>query len=221
MRFLPAFLFFASSLGAQETSRFDAMSVDSTRDTVLVVSPTAFDSVVAALDTGVAAPRSLVDTAVAAPRSLTVPLDVDRRLFVAPIAKPRTVQLSGIRSAPRKHRGRYGGGFIGFVAGAAVGVGVAAAGGPYHCSCDDPGLDQAVIGIAIGGVLGAGIGAALPGSEVPSCTRGARIGQGIFGSLAGTALGVGLGALVDPLAAVLVVPFTAPLGASGFLRHCN
>jgi hypothetical protein len=157
-----------------------------------------------------------------APSSLTVPADVDSRLFAAPIAKPRFVQLSlGIRPAAARHRGRYGAGFIGFVAGAAVGVGVAAAGGPYHCSCDDPGLDQAFLGIAVGGVLGAGIGAALPGSAVPSCTRGARLGQGIFGSLAGSALGVGLGALVDPLVAEFAVPFTAPLGASGFLRHCN
>ena len=55
------------------------------------------------------------------------------------------------------------------------------------CGCDDPGLDQTLRGIVIGGAAGAGLGAALPGLE-SHCSFLQRFGLSLLGSAAGSGL---------------------------------
>ena len=155
---------------------------------------------------------------------LTVPLSIDARLV--PSAMPERIALAGIADStnqqPRRRRGRYGAGLLGFAVGAGAGIGVAAVAGPYDdCACEDPGLNQAVIGMAVGGLLGAGIGAALPGSDVAGCSRRERIAPAILGAVVSSAVFAGVGALVDPVVAVFSVPFSAPFGAAFALKRCR
>ena len=159
-----------------------------------------------------------------APIPLTVPLSIDARLV--PPAMPKRIELAGIPDStsqqPRRRRGRYGAGLLGFAVGAGAGIGVAVAAGPYDdCACEDPGLKQGIIGVAVGGLLGAGIGAALPGSDVAGCSRRERIAPGILGAVVSSAVFAGVGALVDPVVAVFSVPFSAPFGAAYALKRCR
>jgi hypothetical protein len=172
----------------------------------------------------VASPLSAQDAlSIGAPIPLTVPLSIDARLV--PPAMPKRIELAGIpdsTSQPRRRRGRYSAGLLGFAVGAAAGIGVAAAAGPYDdCACEDPGLKQGIIGVAVGGLLGAGIGAALPGSDVAGCSRRERIAPGILGAVVSSAVFAGVGALIDPVVAVFSVPFSAPFGAAFALKRCR
>lgn len=152
---------------------------------------------------------------------LTVPHTIDARLVPAAIGDRSRHVVSNDGAIPQRtaRRGRYGAGLIGFGVGALTGIGIAALGGPYKCSCDDPGLEQGLIGFAVGGTLGAGIGAALPASDVAGCSQGARIGRGIAGSVGGMA--VSAAALFVPIVGLFAAPFITPLGASLALRSCT
>jgi hypothetical protein len=57
------------------------------------------------------------------------------------------------------------------------------------CSCDDPGLREIVIGLAIGGTLGAGFGAAGPRLN-SHCSFAHRLGLGLVGSVVGAGVGM-------------------------------
>jgi hypothetical protein len=159
-----------------------------------------------------------------APMPLTVPLSIDARLVPSAMAERKQLATSAesAHEQPRKRRGRYGAGLLGFAVGAGAGIGVAAAAGPYDdCACEDPGLKQGIIGVAVGGILGAGIGAALPASDVAGCSRRDRIAPGILGALVSSAVFAGVGALVDPVVGVFLVPFSAPFGAAYALKRCR
>ena len=102
-------------------------------------------------------------------------------------------------------------GALGFAGGAAIGVGVANASGPHHCGCDDPGLNEALTGIIIGGVVGAGIGAAIPtmGTECAAHGRFLR-------ALGGSALGFAAGFLLPPFGPLIL----SPVGSAIALADC-
>lgn len=113
---------------------------------------------------------------------------------------------------------RAGIGALGFVAGVAAGLGVAAATGPHDCGgCDDPGLGEAIVGAALGGAIGASIGASIP--EIGTrCTRSARIGRSLAGSLLGTVAGIALGFGTGQV--LVTWPVGTILGASAMLTGC-
>jgi hypothetical protein len=100
--------------------------------------------------------------------------------------------------------------FIGWFPGAVIGgvIGTRVPRGP--CYCDDPGLKQAVIGIAIGGAIGAAVGAAVPKLNSP-CSFKRRFGLGLLGSAVGA--GVGMIEYTEGSRAV-TVPLFSIIGAS-------
>ncbi len=86
-----------------------------------------------------------------------------------------------------------------------LGTGAAVAGGYYgilggsilphsDCSCDDPGLVNAVLGGAIGTIVGSAIVAAIPKFE-SKCGLGQRVGTALLTSTAGAVLGGFAGSL--------------------------
>jgi hypothetical protein len=91
---------------------------------------------------------------------------------------------------------------------------------PHHdCQRDDPGLDEALAGILIGGIAGAADGAA-----APSLGRfrgyGGRFGRGLLGSTAGTVIA---GALTLPTfapAAIVAIPIGASSVAALAIGNC-
>ena len=88
--------------------------------------------------------------------------------------------------------------------------------GHSPCGCDDPGLSEALIGVAIGGTLGASLGAALPGLK-SHCSFGQRWARG----LAGAVIGMGLGMI--PLtqgAQIITVPLFSSIGAGVAQGRC-
>lgn len=90
---------------------------------------------------------------------------------------------------------------LGALAGGFVGAGVPH--GP--CGCDDPGLKEALIGVAIGGAVGAAVGAAAPKLN-SHCTFARRLGLGLVGSVLGT--GVGLIPITEGAQAITVPVFS-------------
>ena len=101
-------------------------------------------------------------------------------------------------------------GAAGFVAGAAVGVGIAGVTGPHDCGCDDGDLDAAISGVILGGVAGAAIGAALPKLGA-NCSGNARFWRALGGSVAGFAVGF----VAIPLGPILLSPVGAGLALAG------
>lgn len=100
--------------------------------------------------------------------------------------------------------------FIGWFPGAVIGgvIGARVPRGP--CYCDDPGLEQTVIGIVIGGAIGAAVGAAVPKLNSP-CSFKRRFALGLVGSAVGA--GLGMVRLTDGSQA-LTVPLFSIIGAS-------
>jgi hypothetical protein len=85
-----------------------------------------------------------------------------------------------------------GGALVGLFAGAYVGI-YTIPHGP--CSCDDPGLDQAIEGAAVGSALLSAVLASAPQFS-SSCTPLRRFGYGVLGSVTGAVAGGALGAAV-------------------------
>lgn len=83
------------------------------------------------------------------------------------------------------------------------------------CNCDDPGLNEFLIGAAVGTVTGAALAAALPKAH-SSCDYGKRVLYGLAGALAGGALGM----LPPGEARVLFVPVGATIGAGVASAYC-
>ena len=146
-------------------------------------------------------------------------------LSVAVTAQPQTVS----DSLAKKDTARVGqrtkfatragvgllGGTVGFVLGVYAGFGVA---GPCNgCGDDFHGFGSALVGGAIGAIVGTGTTAAIPkfGS---SCSYGKRAGLGLSGSLLGAIGSLGILFLPQPLN--WVAPLVPPLGAAIALKGC-
>src|SRR5262245_52943954 len=125
-------------------------------------------------------------------------------------------------------------GALGFVAGGAVGWGLATGtGGQHRNFCDfsrqpptpcpsDPLEDllRGLVGSAIGGALGASLGASAPTLSA-KCSFGARMLRSTAGSVAGAALGTAISANVARGGgAVVGLPVGSVLGASAALIGC-
>ena len=84
------------------------------------------------------------------------------------------------------------------------------------CSCDDPGLSETLLGITVGGAVGAGLGAAAPplGSH---CSFAQRFGLGLLGAAVGS--GVGL-IPIRHGSQPLTVPLFSSVGAGLAQRPC-
>ncbi|HET7622279.1 MAG TPA: hypothetical protein VFK39_10285 [Gemmatimonadaceae bacterium] len=83
------------------------------------------------------------------------------------------------------------------------------------CDCDDPGLNEFLIGAAVGTVAGAALAAALP-KQRSRCSYGKRVVYGLAGALAGGALGM----IPHGDARVLFVPVGASIGAGVASAYC-
>jgi hypothetical protein len=96
--------------------------------------------------------------------------------------------------------------FPGAIAGGFIGAHVPRS----PCSCDDPALKEFVIGVAIGGSVGAAFGAAAPRLN-SHCSFAHRLGLGLLGSAVGT--GLGLIPITNKASVVITVPVFSILGA--------
>jgi len=100
--------------------------------------------------------------------------------------------------------------FIGWIPGAFVGGWFASTLPRGPCSCDDPGLKEALRGAVIRGEFGAGLGAATPRLK-SRCSFTGRFGLGLLGSVIGT--GVGMIPVTEGSRAV-TVPVFSIIGAA-------
>ncbi len=87
------------------------------------------------------------------------------------------------------------------------------------CNCDDPGLNEFLIGAAVGTVAGAALAAALP-KQRSRCNYGKRVVYGLAGALAGAVAGGALGRIPHGDARVLFVPVGATIGAGVASAYC-
>ena len=112
-------------------------------------------------------------------------------------------------------------GALGLVGGAAAGLGLAVAMGPYDCSgCEYRVPVEAVAGIVLGGAVGASFGASTPKLR-GTCSFGARVLRSAAGSVVGSVLGTVITSNVGRDDAVLVgMPLGAVLGSSTALIGC-
>lgn len=81
------------------------------------------------------------------------------------------------------------------------------------CSCDDPGLENALVGAMIGSIVAPAIISAAP-AMASQCSYSKRIGVAMLGGLAGAALGGGIGASVPNGGVVFGYVGGAGLGAA-------
>jgi hypothetical protein len=83
------------------------------------------------------------------------------------------------------------------------------------CGCDDPGLNEFLIGAAVGTVAGAALAAALP-KQRSRCSFGRRVAYGVAGALAGGAVGF----IPKADARVVTIPLGAAIGAGVASAYC-
>jgi hypothetical protein len=84
------------------------------------------------------------------------------------------------------------------------------------CDCDDPGLNEFVIGSIVGIAAGAALAAAIP-KQRSTCNYGRRVLYGLVGAVAGGALGV-----IPPLdQRVITIPLGAAVGAGLVSAYCR
>ncbi len=84
------------------------------------------------------------------------------------------------------------------------------------CDCDDPGLNEFVIGSIVGIAAGAALAAAIP-KQRSTCNYGRRVLYGLMGAVAGGALGV-----IPPLdQRVITIPLGAAVGAGLVSAYCR
>ncbi|HEY4955627.1 MAG TPA: hypothetical protein VII02_12165 [Gemmatimonadaceae bacterium] len=107
------------------------------------------------------------------------------------------------------------GGTAGFVLGVYAGFGIA---GPCNgCGDDFHGFGEALVGAAIGAIVGTGTAAAIP-KFGGNCSYGKRAGLGLAGSLIGGIGAIGILFLRSPInRTAALVP---PLGAAIALKGC-
>ena len=107
------------------------------------------------------------------------------------------------------------GGTAGFVLGVYAGFGIA---GPCNgCGDDFHGFGEALVGAAIGAIVGTGTAAAIP-KFGGNCSYGKRAGLGLAGSLLGGIGAIGILFLRSPInRTAALVP---PLGAAIALKNC-
>jgi len=114
-------------------------------------------------------------------------------------------------------------GALGFVGGAAAGLGLAVAMGPHDCSgCEYRVPVEAIVGVVLGGAVGASFGASAPKLR-GKCSFGARMLRSTAGSVVGSVLGSVISANVpaaDADAVLVGMPLGAVLGASTALIGC-
>jgi hypothetical protein len=103
----------------------------------------------------------------------------------------------------------------GMIAGAYAGASMA---GP--CGCDDPGLEQVLLGGLGGMIAGASIGAAAP-SMSSTCSFGKRLALTAIGSLAGSVAGIASEQAVHSGAILIVLPAATAGGAVMMLGACR
>jgi hypothetical protein len=108
-----------------------------------------------------------------------------------------------------------GGAVAGAMGGALFGANVVYRGG---CACEDPGLEEAVVGAAIGSVLTSAIFASIPdfGS---TCSPLERVGLGVGGSLVGALAGGVVGAAMG--GAGVLFGYMAGAGVGGGLATAS
>lgn len=115
--------------------------------------------------------------------------------------------------------GRVGLGAIGAGVGG-IGVGLLGYAVLPHsdCDCDDPGINEFLIGAAIGTVTGAAMAAALP-KQRSSCSFRKRLAYGIVGALAGGTFGLIVPGVSDNGRAI-TIPAGAAIGAGVWSSFC-
>lgn len=101
-------------------------------------------------------------------------------------------------------------GTLGWVSGAVAGAYIGNAIPRDPCSCDDPGLNEVVTGMAIGGALGAALVASAPKLN-SRCSFVNRLGLALLGSAVGS--GLGMIQFTDG-SRVLTVPVFSIIGSS-------
>lgn len=142
------------------------------------------------------------------------------RLAAAPIMTHLTqgVHLNAQRNPLPSVALRTASAAVGWVAGAVAGGFVGYRVLPHSaCSCDDPGLSEALTGAVVFGAVGAALGAAAPLLE-SSCSFNTRVGRSLIGSVVGT----GLGFLAQSQSAQAVaIPVLSISGASLAEWRCS
>ena len=109
-----------------------------------------------------------------------------------------------------------GGAALGFVVGGFAGYNIL----PHRCQCDDPGLDELILGALVGSAAGAALGAALP-SLNSVCAFDQRLKRTIVGGLGAAALGfVFAGGLNGAETTVFITPVLGVGGSLASLGHC-
>ncbi len=81
------------------------------------------------------------------------------------------------------------------VAGGYAGIAIAQTLPHHQCNCDDPGLEEAVVGGALMSVIGSAVFAALPSYD-NSCSYGKRVALGLAGSAVGAVAGGFIGSRI-------------------------
>lgn len=104
-----------------------------------------------------------------------------------------------------------GAGAVGLFLGASLGASME---GP--CSCDDPGLEGAIIGGLSGIILGSSLGAAAPGLG-SSCTLNERFARTLLGSVLGTVAGI---VATEASHQIVTLPLFAVGGSVASLGRC-
>ena len=131
-------------------------------------------------------------------------------------ATTTTQTTPGVRLDPQRNplpsvALRTASGAVGWIAGAVAGGFVGYRVLPHSaCSCDDPGLTEALTGAVVFGAVGAALGAAVPLLE-SQCSFGTRVARSLIGSVVGT----GLGFLAQPQESrAVAIPILSITGAS-------
>ena len=109
-------------------------------------------------------------------------------------------------------------GTAGWFVGAGTGLLIASVLPHHDCHCDDPGLTELLVGLAVGSVVGTAAGAGAP-SFGRKCSFGTRVGRAFLGAVGGTLLGGVISAANDNYF-VVVVPVFAATGATLAVGHC-
>ena len=105
--------------------------------------------------------------------------------------------------------GAFGGGLLGATA------------WPKDCGgCEDAGLEEFIIGFAIGAVTGAGVGAALPKFGNDRCSFSTRLWRALGGAAAGSVTGALLGSALGETELFVGGAMGTAFGASAALIGC-
>jgi hypothetical protein len=87
------------------------------------------------------------------------------------------------------------------------------------CYCDDPGLGESIIGMAIGSVLGTATAASIPALG-RNCRFENRFGRALLGSVGGFIVGGLISISTKDETAIVVVPISSAAGATLAIGHC-